>query len=148
MSTRGSLKRDVGVYNLQGINDAVPSAAAALSIGGTVLLRRQCTATGAAGLVVDYTCYAAGRLPFQFRVVKAWSIISVNAPGTVARFFTQAAAGGTQLTELSMNAAGYVDANNTLTASAEAVPGATEGLFLNVDRSVTSEFYLIIQRTQ
>lgn len=125
--------------------DMAPVAAADVAAGLVVL--RVPLPAGAGGAADDVTAYAANSLPFKFRVLDAWAMVGTGVALSNLNVYTQAAGAGTLL-------AGPIDATATQiaritgpTASALAVPGATEGLFVRRDDSaIEGELFLLVRR--
>ena len=125
--------------------DMAPVAAEAVAAGLVIL--RVSLAVGVGGAPDDVIAYEANALPFKFRVIDAWAMVSTGVALSNLNVYTQAAGAGTLL-------AGPIDATGTQvarmtgpTASAMATPGATEGLFVRRDDSgIVGELVLLVRR--
>jgi len=125
--------------------DMAPVAAEAVAAGLVIL--RVSLAAGVGGAPDDVIAYEANALPFKFRVIDAWAMVSTGVALSNLNVYTQAAGAGTLL-------AGPIDATGTQvarmtgpTASAVATPGATEGLFVRRDDSgIVGELVLLVRR--
>jgi len=125
--------------------DMAPVSATEVAAGLVVL--RISLAAGAGGVADDVVGYAANSLPFKFRVLDAWAMIGTGVALSNVNVYTRAAGAGTLL-------AGPIDATATQlarmtgpTASALAVTGSTEGLFVRRDDSaIAGEVFLLVRR--
>lgn len=113
---------------------------------GLVVLRVPLVA-GGGGSPDDVQAYAANALPFKFRVLDAWAMVSTGVGASTLNVYTQAAGAGTLVAgPLDSAAAGIVRMTGP-NASALAVPGATEGLFIRrSDDGVAGEVCLLVRR--
>lgn len=150
MTTRGSENRDLAVYNLDGVNGTVPTAAASLSMGAGLILRRRFI-VGAGAPADDVTVLSVGTLPFRFRVLSIWGIIETSPGASTVDVYTRAGGGGgggTRLGQISTAATGFQASTNAMTATAVAIPSANDGLFFRRSNGLTAgEIFMIIQRT-
>lgn len=125
--------------------DQAPVDAADVA-AGAILLRAE-LAAGAGGSPDDVTVYAANALPFKFRVVDAWAMISTAVGASTLNLYTQAAAAGTLVAGPLDSAATGIVRMTGPTTSALATPGATEGLFVRrSDDGVAGEVFLLVRR--
>lgn len=119
--------------------------AAATALGGLALIRVP-LAAGGGGSPDDTQVYAVNALPFKFRVVDCWARVVTGVGGSTVAAYTQAAGAGTLLGTMSSAAAAARSPATDVTATAVAVPGATEGLFIRrSDDGVEAEVYLLIR---
>jgi hypothetical protein len=125
--------------------DMAPVAAAEIAAGLVVL--RVPLVAGGGGSPDDVTAYAANALPFKFRVLDAWAMISTGVGASTLNAYTQAAAAGTLLAGPIDSALAGIVRMTGPNASALAVPGATEGLFIRrSDDGVAGEVFLLVRR--
>jgi hypothetical protein len=143
MTTRNAVSRDLGPYGFNGVTATLTPA-----VGAFTVIRRSIAATGAHGVVIDNTIYAAGSLPYRFRVAKVWGFVATADAVTPAVGIWMGALGTVlRLGEISAAATGYRASTLTVTTPQEAVPGAANGLFVYLDRSVAMEVLILAQRT-
>jgi len=125
--------------------DMAPVAAADIA-AGLVILRAD-FAAGVGGAPDDVQVYAVDSLPFKFRVVMAWGLVSTAVVGSTLNVYTQAAGAGTLLAGPIASALVGSHPATGPNASALAVPGATEGLFVRrSDSGVAGEVFLLVRR--
>lgn len=125
--------------------DMAPVAAADIAAGLVVL--RVPMAAGGGGAPDDVTAYAANALPFKFRVLDAWALISTAVGASTLNVYTQAAGAGTLVAGPIDSAVAGIARMTGPNASALAVPGATEGLFVRrSDDGVAGEVFLLVRR--
>ena len=137
MATRGSLGRDVGVYNFGGVNGALD-----LEVGTcTVLRSRVVVADG-----TDVTIFASGSLPFKFQILNYWALVTTTN-ASVAQFRTETGGGGANVAEISMATAGYAGPTTTVPSVATLTPATGVGLFVRKVAAAEADLYLLIQRT-
>ena len=124
--------------------DMAPVAAASVA-SGLVLLRVPLTA-GITAAADDVIAYAANSLPFKFRVLDAWAMISTHIALSTLNVYTRAAAAGTLLAGPISSATAGIARMTGPNASALATPGATEGLFVRrSDDQVAGEVCLLVR---
>ena len=146
MTTRGSENRDFAAYNFGGVSSSVPTAAASLSLGAGMIIRRQFAVGGAA----DIPVLAVGLLPFRFRVVSLWGIIQTSPGGSTIAVWTGPGGTLTRLGIISSAATGFPPSTATATATTEATPNPAipQGLyFLRSNAATAGEIILLIQKT-
>ena len=143
MTTRGSENRDFAAYNFGGVK---PSATLSLSVGGGLIFRRLVAAGGAAEVPI----LAAGLLPFQFRVLNLWAILSASPGPSTLAVWTRTGGAGTRLGIIDCGATGFRVSTATQTATTEATPAPAtpEGIFfLRSDNAIAGEVFMLIQKT-
>ena len=119
--------------------DMAPVAAAV--IAGSLTVMRIPLVAAIGGTADDVTGLAVGALPFKFRVVDAIALVSVASGGSTLTVRTRAGAGGTVLATCASASTGRNP--NAANATAVAIPGATEGLFVRrSDNTVAGEVLL------
>lgn len=124
--------------------DMAPVAASYVA-SGLILLRVPLTA-GGGGSPDDVIAYALNALPFKFRVLDAWALISVAVGGSSLHVYTRAAAAGTLVAGPVASAAVGIYRMTGPNACVLAVPGATEGLFVRrSDDAVAGEICLLVR---
>lgn len=136
-----------GFAQAPGSVEAVDAAAvaAATAAAAPITFRVPMTA-GGGGAPDDVTVFAANLLPFKFRVIDAYALISTAVGASTLSVRTQAAGAGTLLASLSSATTGRQPLTGP-NASALATPGATEGLFIRrSDNGVAGEVVVIARR--
>ncbi len=125
-----------------GVSEPVSSTT---KIGDEFDIRWAFTA-GAAGAPDDVTVYALNTVPFKFRVLDMYGVISTALAGTIqAQPVTGGA--GTILGEISSTATGHQTSTATVTTTQVVTPGSSVGLFLRrSDRGVAGEVVLHCRR--
>jgi len=125
--------------------DMAPVAAADVAAGLIVL--RVPLVAAVAGAPDDVSVYPANSLPFKFRVIDAWALISTGVALSNLNVYTRAAGAGTLLAGPLDATAAHIARISGPTTSALAIPGATEGLFVRRDdRSIAGEIFLLVRR--
>lgn len=124
--------------------DMAPVAATDAA-SGLVLIRAEFPA-GVGGAPDDVQVYAAGALPFKFRAVDVWALVSTAVGASTLDAYTQAGGAGTLLGSVPSAVTGR-NAMTAPLATAVATPGATEGLFIRrSDSGVAGEVFILARR--
>lgn len=123
--------------------DMAPVAAAGIA-SGCVLFRAELP-VGVGG-ADDVPLFAAGALPFKFRVVDSWLFVSTAKAGS-ATLRDEPAGAGTAVSVGDTTATGRAVCAPTSDASTVLTPGATKGLFARrTDDTMIGEVFVLVRR--
>ena len=123
------------------------SPVTAATVDSQVSVLRIPLAAGTGGTADDVTAYAVNTVPFKFRVLDGWAVISTNEGGSTCNVYTQASAGGTEVLGLSSASAGRVAGTLPSNVTAVVTPASSTGIFVHRSNNlVVGEVFLLIRR--
>lgn len=124
--------------------DMAPAAVAEIA-SGLVVLRREFP-PGAGGAPDDVEVFPEGGLPFRFRVIDAWAMISAGVPASSVSARTRPGGEGILLAG-PLDSSGGVSRMSGPLASAAAVPGPAAGMFIRRgDSGAGGELFVLVRR--
>lgn len=125
--------------------DMAPVAAAGIDAPEITL--RVPIVAGVGGAADDVTVYAAGALPYKFRILWARMVVAATPGASTAAVRTRAAGAGTLLATMNTGTAGLVPSPNSGFATSVVTPAALDGLFVRrSDNTIGGELHICIRR--